>query len=280
VARLGLATALAAVLLLSACAGSGPRVQEDGRSRSGGYYLNDGPPDATPADLDAIPDAQPRAEPIKISTTRPYTALGRRFVPMTQLQPYSATGVASWYGRRYHGRPTASGEPYDMFAMSAAHPLLPIPSYARVTRLDTQRSVVVRINDRGPFLAERLIDLSYAAAYKLGIVGSGKGGVRVDAILPDEIPRTVSPATGTAAASPPGDAIYLQLGAFAGPANAQALAERARSALPDFASMTGVLEQDGFHRVRTGPFASRTEALQAATQFGALLALDPTIVGR
>ena len=207
---------LAAALLLSACAGSGTRVQEEGRSRSGGYYLDDGPPDVAPPDLDAIPDAQPRAEPIKVSTTRPYTALGRRFVPMTQLQPYSATGVASWYGRRYHGRPTASGESYDMFAMSAAHPLLPIPSYARVTRLDTQRSVVVRINDRGPFLAERLIDLSYAAAYKLGIVEIGQGGVRVEAILPDESARAASRVTGTAAASTPADAVYLQLGAFAG----------------------------------------------------------------
>ena len=269
-ARLGLAGPLAAALLLSACAGSGPRVQEESRSRSGGYYLDDGPPDTVPADLDAIPDAQPRAEPIKVSTTRPYIALGRRFVPMTQLQPYSATGVASWYGRRYHGRPTASGEPYDMFAMSAAHPLLPIPSYARVTRLDTQRSVVVRINDRGPFLAERLIDLSYAAAYKLGIVGSGQGGVRVEAILPDAMPRTAAPA----------HAVYLQLGAFSGPANAQALAERARATLPGFAFMTGVFEQDGLHRVRTGPFASREEALQAVTEVRALLALEPAIVGR
>jgi len=278
--RPALAASLAAALVLGACAGSGPRVQEEGRSRSGGYYLDDGPPDAVPANLDSIPDAQPRAEPIKVSTTRPYTALGRRFVPMSHLQPYSATGVASWYGRRYHGRPTASGEPYDMFAMSAAHPLLPIPSYARVTRLDTQRSVVVRINDRGPFLAERLIDLSYAATYKLGIVGSGQGGVRVDAILPDEIARAAAAQPGAPGSSPPTDTVYLQLGAFAAPANAQALAERARAALPDFAATIGVLEQDGLHRVRTGPFASGTQALQAATRVRALLGLDPVIVGR
>lgn len=185
--RVRAAAVLVALALCASCAG--PRTQPDAaQARRGGYYLDDGPPDATPAQLASIPDAQPRAEPIRAANARPYTALGRRFVPMTALQPYAATGIASWYGKRYHGRPTASGEPYDMFAMTAAHPLLPIPSYARVTHLDTRRSVVVRINDRGPFLAERLIDLSYAAAWKLGIVADGQGRVRVEAILPGAAP--------------------------------------------------------------------------------------------
>lgn len=181
------ARAAALLVALTLCACTGPRTQPDAaQARRGGYYLDDGPPDATPAQLASIPDAQPRLEPIRAANARPYTALGRRFVPMTALQPYAATGIASWYGKRYHGRPTASGEPYDMFAMSAAHPLLPIPSYARVTHLHTRRSVVVRINDRGPFLAGRLIDLSYAAAWKLGIVADGQGQVRVETILPGD----------------------------------------------------------------------------------------------
>jgi rare lipoprotein A len=259
---------------LSACAG--PGVQPDTpSSKRGGYYLDDGPPEVTPAQLDAIPDAQPRVEPIKASTTRPYTALGRRFVPMTSLQPYSATGVASWYGKRYHGRPTASGEPYDMFSMSAAHPLLPIPSYARVTRLDTNRSVVVRINDRGPFLADRLIDLSYAAAYKLGIVSSGQGRVRVEAILPQQAESGAASSQSLSVA--PAQGLYLQLGAFASRANAEALLRRAQ-ALPRYAEMTAVQEGGRLFRVRTGPFDTRAQADEAAAALGGALALDPAIV--
>ena len=266
--------ALAVLVALSACAGPG-RQPDTPPSTRGGYYLDDGPPDVTPAQLEATPDAQPRFEPINAPTARPYTALGRRFVPMTALQPYSATGVASWYGKRYHGRPTASGEPYDMFSMSAAHPLLPIPSYARVTHLDTQRSVVVRINDRGPFLADRLIDLSYAAAYKLGIVASGQGRVRVESILPQQAAETVQQSAAVA----PAEAIYLQLGAFASRENAETLVRRTR-ALPRYASMTAVREYDGLFRVRTGPFATRAQADEAAAALGAVLALNPAIVGR
>jgi rare lipoprotein A len=103
---------------------------------------------------------------------------------MTTRAPYRAVGVASWYGRRYHGQKTASGEPYDMFAMTAAHPILPIPSYARVTALRSRRSVVVRINDRGPFVDDRLIDLSYVAAHRIGLIEFGTGEVEVELILP------------------------------------------------------------------------------------------------
>ena len=134
--------------------------------------------------LERVPDAVPRAEPIKASTTRPYSALGRTYTPMNALVSYKATGVASWYGKRYHGQPTASGEIYDMFAMTAAHPTLPIPSYVRVTQVDSGRSVVVRVNDRGPFHADRLIDLSYTAAYRLGLLPRGQGTVRVESLLP------------------------------------------------------------------------------------------------
>ncbi|MCC7549751.1 MAG: septal ring lytic transglycosylase RlpA family protein [Burkholderiales bacterium] len=278
----GRAGVLLLVGALCACAGPPPKSDVPAR-KPGGYYLDDGPPDATPARLEAIPDAQPRPEPIKSSTTRPYTALGRRFVPMASLQPYTATGIASWYGRRYHGRPTASGEPYDMFSMSAAHPLLPIPSYARVTHLDTQRSVVVRINDRGPFLAERLIDLSYAAAYKLGIVAHGQGRVRVDAIVPADTAALPAVASAPVASPVPSAtlasrAVWLQLGAFADAANAQALLRRARSAMPMLAPLTAIQEQEGMYRVRTGPFASRAEALQAAAEVSAGLAIEPALV--
>jgi len=116
---------------------------------------------------------------------RPYVVLGQTFTPMTELTPYKARGVATWYGRRYHGKPTSSGEIYDMYAISAAHPTLPIPSYARVTNVANGRSVIVRINDRGPFLDNRLIDLSYTAAHRLGVLAGGSAVVEVESIIPD-----------------------------------------------------------------------------------------------
>ena len=165
--------------------------------KKGGYYLDDGPGDNPPPNLHLIPDAVPREEPLRASTMRPYSALGKRYKPMTRHERYKARGVASWYGRRYHGQKTASGEVYDMYAMTAAHPTLPIPSYARVTNMANGKSVVVRVNDRGPFLSNRLIDLSYTAAYKLDVLGGGSGRVEVESIVPG-----ASSATRLAAAAP------------------------------------------------------------------------------
>ncbi|HXF67001.1 MAG TPA: septal ring lytic transglycosylase RlpA family protein, partial [Burkholderiales bacterium] len=128
-------------------------------ARPGGYYLDDGPGGAPPVDPDSVPEPVPRLEPLHRGASRPYVVMGRQYTPMTQLAPYKARGIATWYGRRYHGRQTSSGEIYDMYALTAAHPTLPIPSYARVTNLQNGKSVVVRVNDRGPFLEGRLIDL-------------------------------------------------------------------------------------------------------------------------
>lgn len=153
--------------------------------RGGGYYLDDGPGDNPPPNLDAVPDAVPRNEPLHRGAMRPYSVMGRNYTPMTTAEAYKARGVASWYGRRYHGKPTSSGEPYDMYGMTAAHPILPIPSYVRVTNVATNRSVVVRVNDRGPFIDNRLIDLSYTAAYKLGLLAGGSGLVEVERLFPD-----------------------------------------------------------------------------------------------
>ena len=166
--------------------------------RRGGYYLNDGPGDNPPPNIDEIPDAVPTREPLHRGTMRPYNVMGKNYTPMTQLAPYKARGTATWYGRRYHGQKTASGEIYDMYRMTAAHTILPIPSFARVTNLATDKSVVVRINDRGPFHSDRLIDLSYTAAYKLGLLGGGSALVEVETIMPD----AGTPITPTVAASP------------------------------------------------------------------------------
>jgi rare lipoprotein A len=168
------AAALALAALLGGCGGGA------------GYYKGDGPGGPPPANLDRIADAKPRSEPLNHGANTPYTALGRRYVPYTSLKPYRARGVATWYGRKFHGKKTASGERYDMYAMTAAHTTLPIPSYARVTNLANGKSIVVRINDRGPFLADRIIDLSYAGAYKLGYLNAGSAKVEVEAILPEK----------------------------------------------------------------------------------------------
>ncbi|TAL88530.1 MAG: septal ring lytic transglycosylase RlpA family protein [Candidimonas sp.] len=157
--------------------------------RAGGYYKDDGPGAHPPADIAAIPDAVPRIETPARATSRPYMVFGHTYVPLTSDRPFRQQGIASWYGRKFHGGKTANGETYDMYAMTAAHPILPIPSYARVTRVGTGKSIIVRINDRGPFHSSRIMDLSYVAAAKLGIIGPGSGEVIVDAITNQDIAR-------------------------------------------------------------------------------------------
>jgi rare lipoprotein A len=152
-------------------------------ANKGGYYKDDGPHERPPANLERVADAVPRSEPLHKFANRPYEALGKRYVPMTSVQAFRQSGLASWYGKRYHGQKTSSGETYDMYAMTAAHPTLPIPSYVRVTNVANRKSVVVRINDRGPFKSERVIDLSYVAAYKLGFIQAGQARVEVEAIV-------------------------------------------------------------------------------------------------
>lgn len=177
---LALVASIFLLALLSGCASSSGQ-------RSGGYYKDDGPMAHSGRSIANIPDATPRIEPFAQANLRPYKVLGMSFVPIRDSQPFSQTGTASWYGKKFHGRQTANGERYDMFAMTAAHPTLPLPSYARVTRLDNNKSIIVRINDRGPFHSSRIIDLSYAAAAKLDMVGPGKATVRVEAITHEDI---------------------------------------------------------------------------------------------
>ena len=192
----GSALIMAVALIISGCGGAPKRsgsIERMPGSGGGGYYLDDGPGANAPADIDTIPDAVPKIEALSRGTLRPYVVMGRGYTPMTQLAPYKARGIASWYGRRYHGKQTSSGEIYDMYAMSAAHTVLPIPSYVRVTNVSNGRSVVVRVNDRGPFIDNRLIDLSYTAAHKLGIIGAGSGMVEVESIIPGITPAAEPP---------------------------------------------------------------------------------------
>lgn len=161
-------------------------------SGRGGYYLDDGPGDAPPEGLLETPDAEPQVEPYAKRGNKPYVVFGKTYTPITDERPFKQTGIGSWYGKKFHGQKTSSGEPYDMYKMTAAHPTLPIPSYARVTNLLTGKQVIVRVNDRGPFHSDRIIDLSYTAALKLGYLGKGSSQLEVERLLPEEIERIAS----------------------------------------------------------------------------------------
>lgn len=232
---------------------------------------------ATRRDIDyhAIPDAVPVREPRgKYGNKSPYTVNGKTYTVRETARGYSAEGIASWYGEKFHGFRTSSFEPYDMYAMTAAHTSLPIPSYVRVTNLANDRSVLVRVNDRGPFHAGRIIDLSWAAAQKLGYAGTGTARVRVEAIDPPPAPTdlqsagnaTASPdaATTTApTATPEPDkavvsAFFVQLGAFAFPDTARQLGDRARATLGEPVRI--IAGDDLLHRVRVGPYEDRATA--------------------
>lgn len=157
----------------------------DKSKNTGGYYQDDGP-GGNVVDFESIPNATPRNEPYSKAASRPYRIKGQEYVPLSSAKGFVEAGQASWYGKKYHGRKTSIGEVYDMYAMTAAHKTLPIPSYARVTSVKTNKSIIVRVNDRGPFIGNRIIDLSYVAAQKLGVVSAGTGKVIVESISLDD----------------------------------------------------------------------------------------------
>ena len=262
-------------LALAGC-GSSPTVPTKPASptatvKSGGYYLDDGPEATPPPNLDAVPDAVPREEPLHRFANRTYVALGNTYTPQTERRAHSQEGLASWYGRRFHGKKTASGEPYDMYAMTAAHPTLPIPSYARITALDTGKSVVVRINDRGPFHSSRIIDLSYTAAHKLGYLSRGSTRVRVESL---------DPATTDTQGVTIGEGIYLQLGAFSNAGNAQKLLDRLTHELQVDPARTRLVLNDSLHRVQLGPYPSDDAAHADRERVRERLDLNSVLVRR
>ena len=182
-------------------------------SGHGGYYQDDGPGDHPPDGLLDLPDAVPKVEPYSPTGNKPYVVFGKTYVPITDGRPFKQRGTGSWYGKKFHGQKTSSGELYDMYKLTAAHPTLPIPSYARVTNLANGKQVIVRINDRGPFHSERIIDLSYTAALKLGYLGSGSSQLEVERLLPDDIARinAAKQAGGVAQVAPPAAAQSVPL---------------------------------------------------------------------
>jgi rare lipoprotein A len=285
--------------------------------KGGGFYKDDGPAEDIPDGLDDIADAVPRWEPLHKPATKPYVVLGKEYIPNTAVKPYRARGIASWYGKKFHGQKTSIGEPYDMFAMTAAHTTLALPSYVRVTNVQTGKSVVVRVTDRGPFHADRVIDLSYTAAYKLGLINGGSGLVEVEAIVPGEpagttyaqvapAPKAV-PATGEAdeiellarrlaleerpeqtvkpgaIAGDPGAGdrgVFLQLGAFGNLDNAETLRNHLSRELDWLGEPMRIQAAGGIHRLQLGPYPARADAERVAERIRAALGYRPTVVIR
>ncbi|MEQ1594014.1 MAG: septal ring lytic transglycosylase RlpA family protein [Casimicrobium sp.] len=273
-----IAAIVLALVLLEGCASksspsSTTRVATTPSSaRSGAYYKDDGPAAALPTDIDRIPDATPRNEALHRFANRPYNVFGVDYTPMSVLAPLKQRGIASWYGKKFHGQKTAIGEIYDMFAMTAAHPTAPLPCFARVTHSRSGRTVIVRVNDRGPFHPGRIVDLSYAAAHRLGIAQGGSGEVDFEILTPPFDLNANQRVTASAEMVPPAKPIepapmqvqsvphetfYVQLGAFGNFANAQTFQQRMSSET----TLTPRVQQvDGLFRVRLGPFDTRAAA--------------------
>jgi len=238
--------ALLAVLFLGACSGA-LREPADGKPLRA----------ISAAD---VADAQPRAEPVLAAgNSSPYTVYGVEYRVLASSRGYRARGIASWYGRKFHGRNTANGEVFDAYAASAAHRSLPLPSYVRVTNLNNYRSIVVKVNDRGPFHADRLIDLSYGAAVSLGFSEQGTAPVEVIALSVD---GTEDLRADPALATWKSDYRYLQVGSFSNADSARGL-QRKLSKLTDVAVTVREIQLHGsaFYRVRIGPLADRAQLL-------------------
>jgi rare lipoprotein A len=227
------------VALLAACAGEPERETE----------VSDGPPTGSLKASD-VADARPRAEPrSRYGNHSPYTVLGKTYNVMKSSAGYHEKGIASWYGSKFHGRRTSSGEPYDMYEATAAHKYLPLPTYAEVTNLDNGKKVIVKINDRGPFHEERLIDMSYGAAVRLGMTATGTARVDVRAITFNQ------PASPTAAAER-ADGTFLQVGAFGGRDAAERLAGKM---MANHLNPVTVKKGGNLYKVWLGPYSSDAE---------------------
>ncbi|WP_352887302.1 septal ring lytic transglycosylase RlpA family protein [Sinimarinibacterium thermocellulolyticum] len=241
---------------LAACGAPGPKRQPNSDDPNAGRYALERDaapaPHEVPDGIEHIPDAVPRSEPRSRSGNAPtYSVFGRTYRVLDDARGFRERGIASWYGKKFHGNRTANGEVYDMYQMTAAHKSLPLPSYARVTRLDDGRSVVVRINDRGPFHRGRVIDLSYAAAAKLGMLEAGSAEVEVVALDPLAPP-----------AAP--NENWLQIAAYADPINAVAMKEElARHGHRDAQILIDEGPGEAVHRVVLGPFTDSAAAESA-----------------
>lgn len=305
---LGLLFGLMALLILAGCA-TGP----------GSSPSKDGPPKMTPADLAKLPDPEPKVEPIRQGgPNKPYSVLGQSYQPMASDEPWKQRGLASWYGQKFHGRRTASGELFSLHGLTAAHRTLPIPSYVRVRHIASGREVIVRVNDRGPFHSSRVLDLSYAAALKLGIVAMGSAEVEIERLTFDDI-RTGAWRRGDSpkpAEAPPNDPIlalapiapnpvpdaplavlpvaeasgraytkaaqgyWVQLAALGKREGVEQLQQRVNTELASLTPLLAVFQEASLFRLQVGPYDSREQAQGVARTVREALALNPMVIER
>jgi rare lipoprotein A len=263
-------------IFLAACSGNkqkpaAPTKTNAPYNPNDGRYSHDkdfGP--SEDVDLSHVPDAVPRYETrTRAGNKNPYTVLGKTYHLIEDESAYRERGYASWYGNKFNGHNTSNGERYDMYAMTGAHKTLPIPSYVRVTNLDNGKSVVVRINDRGPFHQGRIIDLSYAAAQRIGIHKTGTGRVEVEIVLPGDaapIPRRADNKTPVHIEPALPEGTYLQVGAFSQKASAQQFAASLGSNLTFPVTIHSVAQPKQVHRVRVGPFKDAKSLQNARDQ--------------
>ena len=243
-------------------------------------------------DVSHVPDAVPRVEPrSRGGNPANYVVFGKRYHTLSSSEGFTQRGIASWYGRKFHGRKTSNGETYDMYSMSAAHKRLPIPTYVQVTNLENGRQVVVRVNDRGPFHDNRIIDLSYAAASRIGMLGKGTALVEIQAIdprAPSARPRLASnrpapgpvvPVAATTEAVAGNPRIFLQAGAFSSDSNAERLRQKLEHGLSRPVRVVAESTGNGrVHRVQVGPLASVEIADQVATSMHGFGISEPLVV--
>lgn len=274
----------------------------------------DGAPASPPADLAQTPDPEPQVEPIRQGgPNKPYVVLGQAYEPMASDVVWREKGVASWYGTKFHGRKTASGELFSMYGVTAAHRTLPIPSYARVRNVGNGKEIIVRVNDRGPFHSSRVMDLSYAAAVKLGIASAGSALVEIERLTFDDIrsgswrkqPELGAPETEAVAALPeqavpePGgvpppamseervkaytpaaQGYWVQLAALSRRDGVDRLQQRVNDEAASLAPMMAVFKEAAVYKLQVGPYASRQEALDAARTLKEALQLVPLVIER
>ena len=270
--RTTLIASLAGLLVLSGCSFSS---RDYGPSR--------------PMNFSHLPDAVPKHEKrTRAGNPSSYVVHGKRYYVKKESTGYVKRGIASWYGKKFHGRKTSNGERYNMYAMTAAHKTLPIPTYLQVTNLDNGKRVVVRVNDRGPFHGNRIIDLSYAAASKLGFVQNGTGRVEIRAVEPGQPTSVTTTAQAEPATTPVSVAatprttdnqLFLQLGSFISLTNAESLrAKLALNNVTQAAVQQTEVDRKNIYRVRIGPLASVEEADNLASRIHDLGMGVPSIV--
>lgn len=238
------------LLYLGGCSTT-PDIYAPSSRRTG--IIQDGPPDHLPIDLARVANAVPKPEKLCGLCLEPYEVNGKTYRPLSSGVGYRKTGTASWYGKKFHGQFTSTGEPYNMFAMTAAHCTLPLPSYAEVTNLENGKKIIVKVNDRGPFVDDRLLDLSYVAALKLDIVANGRANVLVRAIDLNQ-PQAFPAAPAATPELLPSGGGFLQIGAFAQRPNAERMLKKLRSSgIANGAIVRARVGNNWLYRVQVGP---------------------------